>query len=426
MPASLGGSPVRLSHNFINRRGNPAAVGEMRRLVAAIVLVTIFLAACSTGSLEGRLREQEGVRLFLAMGGGDATYAQARVGGSQALADLVASECPQAGDDAVRATFTSRGATLIVYASGGGANVSCEIFRPSQAQPIAYRPREQAPSEGVALVVNGAEVPLARVEAQLGALPQGTTLNESAVALALTRVIDDELLAQQAAGVSVNESEIAQARAAILSQAGVSEDTLAGLLAQQNVTGAQFDESVRAQARLGKLLTQRLRLGELSVDNETAQQYYLAHPNEFLESERADVRHLFVSAQGRSAQQVQERAQEIAGKLNTTDFCTLVRQYSDDPQARDTCGEITLSRGAIDPTIESAAFSTPPNATAMVVTASGVHFVQTLQVLPAQVVPYPQASQVLRTAIANSLLEQRLNLYLSMLRADANITVYLG
>ena len=120
------------------------------------------------------------------------------------------------------------------------------------------------------------------------------------------------------------------------------------------------------------------------------------------------------------------RVELIAEKLATTDFCELVRTYSDDAEKKEECGVYVIPRGMVDQNLENAAFTTQANTTSVVATETGVHFVQTLQVIPTQVTPYAQVASNVQASLANNVLQQRLNLFLQLLRADATVTVYLG
>jgi hypothetical protein len=66
------------------------------------------------------------------------------------------------------------------------------------------------------------------------------------------------------------------------------------------------------------------------------------------------------------------------------------------------------------------------NQTAVVMTDAGIYFVQTLQVLPASVVPYADVAGQLQESMRVSETQARLALYLDVLRSKAEIVSYLG
>ena len=187
-----------------------------------------------------------------------------------------------------------------------------------------------------------------------------------------------------------------------------------------------FDASIEQQAKLNKLLSTRLLTDELNVTDEQAREYYLTNTNQFVQPEQAAARFLIITSKDKTPAQDQQLQQEITSKLNKTDFCTLVSEYSDDQNSKDKCGLYLVPRGVLAPNLETAAFSTPTNQTSVVTTNQGVYFIQTVQVTPAGVTAYPQVALTLQSTLRNALLQQRLELYLTMLRANANITTYLG
>jgi len=133
-----------------------------------------------------------------------------------------------------------------------------------------------------------------------------------------------------------------------------------------------------------------------------------------------------VSSAGKTLDEGRSRATFILNQMDERDFCELVKEYSDDAQSKDKCGVYVITRGVIDPNLELAAFSTPVNQSSVVTTDAGIHIVQTLQVVPAQVVPYTQVAQNVQLGLKNQEFQQRLNLYIVTLRNNADIVSYLG
>jgi parvulin-like peptidyl-prolyl isomerase len=390
--------------------------------LALVIMLSLLLTACAP-SLEGQLRERADVRLFLAMVP-DATYAQSAFSGEQAtaVASLVAAECPSVAGAFTRAVFSGSGANLIAYASSDGA-VACVLFQPGEGN-VTQRPQGEAP-EGVVMTVNGEPVLRSDVNARLDALPQDTPRDEAALGAVLNALAGDALLRQQARDVQVSDEDRARVRTALLAQLGSTEEQLPAALAQQGVSQAQFDDAVRAQAQLEGLVRSRLLGDEINISEEGLRDLYLRDPNQFLQGEQATMRHILISSAQRTGEQARERALLVAGQLNTTDFCDLVRAYSDDPSRKDRCGTFVITRGVVDPTLEAASFGTPAGQTAIVETNAGIHLVQTLQVSPAQVIPYDQVEPQLRSLLVNRELQGRLALYLAALRGRSDIVIYL-
>lgn len=401
----------------------------MRKLIVGIVFVLLFLVACTTPSLQGKVQNQEVVKIFTAMSGGDVEYSEAKFSGADAksIADLVGAECPQGvGEEFTRVTLEGKGMSLVLYTDLSGDETSCVLFKPDLQTPIEYLASDEAPAEGVALTVNGEQMMLSQVQSVLDSLPEETPRDENTLGQVLNQMVNDELLRQEASMMSLSDEDMDAARSSWLSQQNLTEEALTELLVAQDVSVDEFYESLYAQARLTKLLQERLLLSDIAIAEEDARQFYLDNPNQFVQAEQAIMRHILVSAQGRSPEELGQRTQMILSRLNTTDFCQLVSDYSDDQQNKESCGVYVITRGIIDPNLEYASFNTPVGQTSVVTLDTGVHLVQTVRVVPAQVVPFAQVSQNLQNTLANTVFQQRLNLYLTMLRSDAEIKIYLA
>jgi len=399
----------------------------MRVTLKLGMVLLLFLVACSS-TLEKTVEQTDLVDLFLAVDP-TATYAETIFSGDEAtgIEDLVESECPEGIEgDFARIVYAGVGNKLILYTSTDGSEVYCSIFRPEPMKDVVRASPDDAPSEDVVMTVNGEPILRESVNQALAALPAGTPQSEQSFAQVLNRVINDELLRQEATLVTVNEDEVSAARNALLSRLGADEESLQGLLEENGFTMEAFERDVLAQARLTKLLNERLLIDAIAVTNESAREYYLANTNLFVQSEQAVMRHIAVFSEDRSQDEVNERVALIARLVQTDDFCALVREYSDDRDRVDDCGTYIVPRGVLDQNLEYASFSTPVNQTSVITTDNSVHFVQTLEIVPARVVPFAQVVDGLRLDLVNAIFQQRLNLLTQVLRADAEIIVYLG
>jgi len=396
----------------------------MKRFALVLITLLFLLSACSQ-SHETKIRALPLSELFLAMNP-DATYSETVFDNDNGVvAELAKSECPSAGDSFVRASIESTASQLVIYANNDVSQVQCSILKPKKEQKIDLKSAEEAPDDQTAIVVNGQTISMTLVQQAVQTLPQ-TARNVSTLNDVVNRLINDELLRQASLSIDVSEEQLRQQQELLLTTANLTEAQLPDVLAEQNITKQQWDDSVKSQAKIQELLRQRLLLDNINVTEQDVKEYYLSNPNAFLRSEQAIARFLVIGSNGRTLEQGNERLQEISDKLATTDFCALVKEYSDDATAKDQCGVYTIPRGVLPANLESAAFTTPQNQTAVVTTNDGIYLVQTLQVTPAQVVPYSQIAPFVQSSLRNALFEQRLNLYLAQLRSEATIISYLG
>ncbi|MDD9952757.1 MAG: peptidylprolyl isomerase [Candidatus Woesearchaeota archaeon] len=381
-----------------------------------ILLTLVLLASCMGSSIQSTVETTEAVEVFLSLAP-DATYKEVHFSGDDAAAvqELVQGQCPTLPDSFSRATYDAGGMKLVLYVD---EEVVCTILQPGEQKETVFKKVSEAP-EGVALTVNGVEVPVTAIQA---VLPEG----QDALNLAVNRVVNDELLRQAAADIVVSEEDVTQTTATFFEQAGVTGEEGRAQLKESSISDEEFAQQMEGRAKLEKLLNEKLGADALEVSEEDARAYYLQNTNQFVQQEQAVMRHILVSAESRSAAAVTSRAELVREKLADTDFCELVTEYSDDIQNKEQCGTYVIPRGAVLPAIEEAAFTTPANEVAIVETEQGVHFVQSLEVTPTQVAEFAQIAENLKETLKNTALQQRLNLYLQLLRADAEIVAYLA
>jgi hypothetical protein len=365
---------------------------SMRKAVFVVLFVVMFLVACSH---ESSIMQLQSAKLFTAMND-HVQFSEQKFSGNDATAidDLVAQECQQGvGDKFVRATFEATSMTLIIYTTPDKKNVTCTILKPKKQNSIEARPASEAPDNETALLVNGESIAYTQITEALRALPEDQRTVNATNAI-IMQLIDTTLLRQQAKEITVTQEEIA-----------VSNST--------------------DVARMRKLLTLRLLTDDVNVSDDDAKAYYLSNTDQFIQPEQATAHFLIINSRNRSLEQGQAIAREVAAKLNATEFCNLIAQYSDDDTNKH-CGTYSVPRETLEPNLEVAAFSTPVNRTSIVTTDKGIYFVQTVQVTPAHVTPYSQIATTLQANLKNSMIQQRLDIYLTMLRNDAKIVSFLG
>ena len=392
-----------------------------KNILFVVILLGLFLVACQ--SQEQSLKSEPVVKLFYAMNA-DVNYSETAFSGdaAKAVSEMAKVECPQGvGDSFTRATFTSKALTLTVYAAN--KNITCSIIKQNTVEGIVQKKITEAPDDQTIITVNGKQITKQQLQKAVSLLPNTTTIDNNMVAQLADSLINDEILRQEQEKVTVNESEIAKVRVSVLKQLGITEENVTALLKKQGLDAAAFDLQIEQQAKLEKLLSKKLLTDEIQITESAMKEYYLANTNEFVQSDQAIMRHIFLKG---TPDQTAKLAQIVSSSLNKTDFCELVNQYSDDTESKANCGIYTIPRGVVDPSLERAAFTTPTNQTSVVTTKDGIHFVQSLQVTNAQVVPYNKIVGNLQSGLRNAIFQQRLNLYLSILRANSNITTYLG
>ncbi len=395
----------------------------MRKIVYGLICVVLFLAACSV-QVQNDYSNFEFVELYNAMSSGQVVQKDTLYSESDGMMDLVSNECPEKLPDKFRrVVLEGTGSSLVFYTDAKGDELYCSLFKPDE-EDIQYRPANETPEEGVVVVVNGVNVYLESVQRELDALSQSVPRDENALGQAINRAINNELIRQESLEMVVSEQDLEESRERVLGTLGLTEESLSTQIEDGVVDSEVFSSLVEEQARINKLLQERVLIGNIDVEDEQLQEFYMNNPNQFLRAESAVMRQILVSSSGRTAEQLQSRAQAVANFLQNNDFCETVNRFSDLEEGKNSCGTFVVPRGILQPDLEYSAFNTAENQTAVVQTDAGIHFVQTLQVVPAQMVPYSQAATQLEETLVNSVLQQRLAMYFLMLRGEADIVAY--
>ncbi len=394
-------------------------------LIVIVTLAALFLlAGCASvrSTVDADARVQGFTGLFP-----EAKYVETRYAGDEALAfkDVVTQDCGALPVPAsyTRATYVAKVATLSAYVSNG--SVFCVASKLNPDVFIVEKGDPASVAQGTLLTVNGEPVTVAQVNAAY-ALLNPAVRNQTALAVIVNQLVDHALLRQAAKHLDVSQADVDAAAAQSWKSLGYeSRELFEAALAAQNATYGDFLESVTAQVRVNELL-EREGVTSVDVTSEEAKSYYLANPNTFLVSEQVRFRQLYLDfAKNGGQESSQERLQEILSQLESgLDYCTAVKRYSDDKDSKERCGEYVAPRGVLSPDLEASIFALQANQSAVVASQNGYHVISVLAHQPTTVIPYAQAEQQVVGLLKNAVVQQRLNIYLLKLRADAKIVDY--
>ena len=396
-------------------------------LFTGLVLLALVLAGCGQPDIRKAVDADSRVQSFLSLFP-DAKYGETSYTGDQVatIRDVIFQDCGSipVPSTLVRAAYTTKPAVLVAYVDQN-ATVLCIASKLNQDAFTIKKGNASAVTNGTLVTVNGEPITTQQVQAALLQLPQETQ-NQTTILAVINQLIDQSLLRQAAQNLSVADAAVDNATEQAWRAAGFSsEEAFITALGQQNLTYAAVRENVRAQLQVQALLAQE-GVTAVTVTPAAAQTYYLNNPDSFLVPEQVRFRQIFLSFnQSGSSQVAQQRLQDVERQLQAGKaFCDVVRQYSDDNQSKDRCGEYTAPRGVLSSELESALFSLGINQTTVVQSANGYHLLVLLNHQPASVIPYSQAESQVMDLLRNAAVQQRLNIYLLKLRAAADIVDY--
>jgi len=133
-----------------------------------------------------------------------------------------------------------------------------------------------------------------------------------------------------------------------------SDNDLKRALASQGMDYAQFlkqaEEGILKQAVVGMEVDRSIVLDDSEVVN-----YFKLHPQDFVDPEEYKISAVYLSPEGKSAEELEQKKTEISGKVRAgEDFLALSQSYSDG-SIKESKGELgTFKKGELDKTLEQA------------------------------------------------------------------------
>lgn len=382
--------------------------------IYAIIFALVLVTACAQPAevLRNDVRVQQFLDIYP-----DAKYSEQRFTPRDPIVnEFLQSEC-DIEPPFIRATYKQWGASLIAYVQDDA--VPCVISKiDTTGVNVQEGDLENAP-EGVALTVNGEPIMFNAVQASFAALPEDQQNIESINGV-VNQLVTQELLRQEAHTYDV---DVDAAYAALIDQSGLDAEAFSARLAELNVTEDAVRSQLEQQLQVQALLDEKL--GAVDIDDAFTKQFYLDNTDAFIISEQVTFQQIFIAFEGRTEEQAVFRAQTALRSLNTTDFCTVVKTYSDDADSIERCGVYTIPRGVVVPVIEQAAFSLPVGQVGAVQSDAGIHILNVISKQESGVVNYNEAADQVRGMLENQVQQLRLNAYLASLQNGAVVVSYL-
>jgi parvulin-like peptidyl-prolyl isomerase len=250
----------------------------------------------------------------------------------------------------------------------------------------------------------------------------------------LSRLIQVQLLLQKAtvadkaAGTQKTSLQISN----LLERAG-SQEALDRQIKALGMTPDELRSKVAQETIAQAVLTRELNV---TVTDAEATNFYTDHPAEFEQPEMVTVRYLIlmtidpVTHAPLAADKQQTKRKQIDDLLKRirggADFAALAKQYSEDPNSKESNNEMTLVRGnpGIPPEVEAAAFSLTNNQVSDVIpTPVGYGLVKLLDKTPAKKVEYSTITDKIKDYLIQLKTGQLAPPYLDKLQKDADVQI---
>lgn len=210
----------------------------------------------------------------------------------------------------------------------------------------------------------------------------------------LDQMIEEKLLMQLAGGMDITASdqEVEALLDALLEQVGMTEDELKLRFEEQNISLEEVKDFYKKQITITKLVNETV-VEKARVTLNTIREYYEDNPEFFAVPESVNVSHLIICHEEslnceseRTKEEALELIKDIRAEVNDTNFADLAGQYSDEPMAETTGGNLpgrVLKTDPYDETFLNATFRLEPGELSEVVeTVFGYHLILVYEKFP--------------------------------------------
>jgi parvulin-like peptidyl-prolyl isomerase len=215
--------------------------------------------------------------------------------------------------------------------------------------------------------------------------------------------------------------------------AGESDEAFERHLRALGLTGKKFTERVKEQSLVETILDRELKTS-ISVTDADVKKFYSENTTRFQQPEIAKGNHIIGytkdprTGTDLTAEQVRvkrERLQRAQTRAKAgEDFLTLLKEYSDDPNAAERKGEFVIPRLGKLPEIESAVFTLPINAVSdIIVTPNALHVLKVTERTPARQTEFEKVQEDIRKHLAHREMEKRLPEFFAKLKSEANLQI---
>ena len=236
--------------------------------------------------------------------------------------------------------------------------------------------------------------------------------------LIIKHLLNDEIAKR---GIKVTDEDIKAEMKAIIDKVG-SKEELNSLLKQRGVSNGEFNEDLKTQIRIKKLINS---IQKITVSDSDAEKYYKANPAMFKHEEQVRASHILVAFdtlqtirnlkdknKNLSPLEINKKLEEIQDaqkakaeailkevKANPDNFEQIAKKESDDKASGERGGELGFfTKAAMVPEFSKAAFSMKPNTISetVVQTPYGYHIIKVTDRMEAGVSPYAKVKDEIK------------------------------
>jgi parvulin-like peptidyl-prolyl isomerase len=267
-----------------------------------------------------------------------------------------------------------------------------------------------------------------------GAIASGQTIQPSQIPQLQQQLLDNLietrlLLLQATDAQKAKGKEDATSRYESIRKKAPSEKELLLQLRARGFTPEKLQADLQDEAT-----AQAVMMTKVPVTDDAVKKFYDDNPSKFEQKEIADVAQILIGTKDSTGVDLPSEQRQAKLKLAESvlkrardgeDFAKLASLYSDDPNSKDTGGEVKISRdGKAPPEFEAAAFSLKTNQISDVVeTVYGYHIIKLLARIPAHRLELKEVSADVKAYLQQQQAQKILPALYAQMKKDANVEI---
>jgi peptidyl-prolyl cis-trans isomerase C len=248
---------------------------------------------------------------------------------------------------------------------------------------------------------------------------------------ALSKVIDQELLNQEARKTPVTDAdEKAAKKLQAMKKKYGSEEHFQSYLKRNNLTEAELNKSLKEGLYVDEYLKKK-GIADPEIPEEKIKNFYTANPENYAREEMVKVRHILIKADEKASPEDREKAYKKAVQIRKDilagkDFALMAKEYSECNSAAGGGSLGYIERGYMPGPFEQVAFALDKGSISDVVeTKFGYHIITVLDKQPAGIAPYEEVHDFIKKFLQEEESKKRLDAHITALREKAKIEVLL-
>ncbi len=286
-----------------------------------------------------------------------------------------------------------------------------------------------------AAVVNGEEISMQELDDRYNLLPNDykTLVAKNDV---LSQMIDEKILLQQAnkLNITVSNEEVDERIQMLLEENQITQEQFEAAIAGKNITIESVREFYAKETILTKLLNYEV-ISKIKVSERDIENYYDDNPDLFKIPASVNVSHILMChndslrcTSNSTKEESLEKSKKIREMINSTNFAEMALNYSDEPAAKITQGNLgwISMESPFDLTFMNATFALAAgNVSDPVETVFGYHLIKVFEKREEDIINLTAVYEQVNQTIALEKEKDEFGVYLSQIKNESEITNYL-